>query len=188
MSTSEYIVHKTVVRLIKGDITDLDLDAIVNAANSSLLGGGGVDGAIHQKGGPRILEECRAIRERDWPNGLPTGKAVITSGGMLKAKHVIHTVGPVWHGGKRGESDLLATAYRSSLELASANRLKSLAFPSISTGAYGFPIELAGRIALKIVKAFLEIEEELREVVFALFSDSDFDVYVSLTDEIFVLK
>jgi len=176
------------VRLVKGDITDLDLDAIVNAANSSLLGGGGVDGAIHRKGGPKILEECKAIRAKDWPNGLPTGRAVITSGGLLKAKHVIHTVGPVWHGGKKMECDFLADAYRSSLDLALKNGLRSVAFPSISTGAYGFPIELAGRIALETVKTFLKNEHGLSEIMFVLFSASDFAVYQSLAHEIFPPK
>jgi O-acetyl-ADP-ribose deacetylase (regulator of RNase III) len=136
----EFQVGKTVVQLIRGDITNVEADAIVNAANSSLMGGGGVDGAIHHKGGPQILQECKRIRDTEWPDGLPTGKAVITSGGNLKAKHVIHTVGPVWTGGFHGESELLKQAYRNSLKLAVANELKIIAFPSISTGAYGYPI------------------------------------------------
>src|SRR3990172_7186292 len=125
-------VGKARIRLVQGDITDMETDAIVNAANSSLMGGGGVDGSIHRKGGPRILEECKRIRATEWPEGLPTGKAVITSGGSLKDKFVIHTVGPVWHGGGRGESELLADAYRNSLALAAAKKLRKVAFPSIS--------------------------------------------------------
>ncbi len=165
------------VHLVQGDITDVDADAIVNAANRTLMGGGGVDGAIHSKGGPRILEECRQIRANDWPDGLPTGKAVITSGGKLKTKHVIHTVGPVWHGGKRGEDKLLASAYRSCLKLAVDNELRRVAFPSIRTGAYGYPIEKASIVALETVKEFLENENRLREVAFVLFSKQDYDVY-----------
>lgn len=131
----EYIVGKTKIRIVRGDITEQCTDAIVNAANSSLMGGGGVDGAIHMKGGPKILEECKKIREIKWPEGLPTGKAIITTGGNLKAKYVIHTVGPIWYGGKHGEPELLSEAYRNSLKIAVANGIKTIAFPSISTGA-----------------------------------------------------
>ena len=140
-------------------------DAIVNAANSSLMGGGGVDGAIHRKGGPTIIKECIQIRSDQWPNGLPTGRAVITSGGNLMAKHVIHTVGPVWHSGNLGEAILLRDAYTNSLKLAVSSGLKTIAFPSISTGVYGYPIEEAGRIALATVKAFLEKEDRIEKLV-----------------------
>ncbi len=174
---SKFKVGKATVRLIRGDITEMETDAIVNAANSSLMGGGGVDGAIHRRGGPKILEECKKIRATEWPQGLPTGKAVITSGGNLKAKHVIHTVGPVWRGGNRGEPELLAQAYQNSLRLAVKKRLKTVAFPSISTGAYGYPVESASRIALEAVKEFLEKEDALNEVVFVLFSESALEVY-----------
>ena len=174
----EFQVGNAKLELIKGDITDVEADAIVNAANSTLLGGGGVDGAIHQKGGPKILEECKLIRATEWPDGLPTGKAVITSGGNLKAKHVIHTVGPVWLGGFHVEAELLKQAYRNTLKLAVAKGLKTIAFPSISTGAYGYPIEEASRIAVGTVKAFLEKEDRLEKVIFVLFSERDFEVYL----------
>ncbi|HID17441.1 TPA: O-acetyl-ADP-ribose deacetylase, partial [Candidatus Bathyarchaeota archaeon] len=152
----EIKIGKSVIKLIQGDITEQDVDAIVNAANPSLMGGGGVDGAIHRKGGPRILEECEKIRKTRYPNGLPTGGAVITSGGTLKAKYVIHTVGPIWKGGGAGEAKLLAKAYENSLRLAVKKGLKKVAFPAISTGAYGYPIEEASRVALKAIKEFLE--------------------------------
>jgi len=174
----EFHVGTAVLELIKGDITDIEADAIVNAANSTLLGGGGVDGAIHSKGGPKILEECKRIRATEWPDGLPTGKAVITSGGNLKAKYVIHTVGPVWLGGFHVESELLKQAYRNSLKLAVAKGLKTVAFPSISTGAYGYPIEEASQVAIKTVKDFLEKEDKLGKVIFVLFSDAAFKVYL----------
>jgi O-acetyl-ADP-ribose deacetylase (regulator of RNase III) len=140
MATNEYNVNAARVRLVRGDITEMATDAIVNAANSTLMGGSGVDGAIHRMGGPKILEECRQIRASDYPNGLPTGQAVITSGGNLKAKHVIHTVGPVWSGGKRGEPELLRQAYMNSLRIAVKTGLRTVTFPSISTGAYGYPV------------------------------------------------
>jgi O-acetyl-ADP-ribose deacetylase len=174
----EFKVGNATLILIKGDITDVEADAIVNAANSTLLGGGGVDGAIHRRGGPKILEECKLIRESEWPDGLPTGKAVMTSGGNLKAKHVIHTVGPVWHGGFHVEAELLKQAYRNTLKLAVSKGLRTIAFPSISTGAYGYPIEEASRIAIGTVKEFLEKEDRLERVIFVLFSDRDFEVYV----------
>ena len=155
----------------------MDTAAIVNAANSSLMGGGGVDGAIHRRGGARILTECRRIRETEYPKGLPTGKAVITSGGNLKAKHVIHTVGPVWHGGNQGEAELLRQAYVNSLHLAVAEGLRSVAFPSISTGAYGYPISMACAVALSAIKEFLEQENGLDLVVFVLFSEGDLQSY-----------
>jgi len=180
----EFQVGKAILELTRGDITDSEADAIVNAANSSLMGGGGVDGAIHRRGGPKILEECRRIRATEWPDGLPTGKAVITSGGNLKAKHVIHTVGPVWFGGIHVEAELLKQAYKNSLKLAVAKGLKTIAFPSISTGAYGYPIEDASRIAVTTVKDFLEKEDKLERVVFVLFSEEDFQVYLRNTRSI----
>ncbi len=177
MANNEFQVGKTVVRLVKGDITEMATDAIVNAANHSLMGGGGVDGAIHLRGGPKILEECRKIRATKYPDGLPTGQAIITSAGNLKAKHVVHTVGPVWSGGNRQESKLLAEAYVNSLRLVIVNRLRSVAFPSISTGAYGYPVKEASQVALRTIKEFLEREDNLAEVVFVLFSDADLQVY-----------
>ncbi|MGB9854492.1 MAG: O-acetyl-ADP-ribose deacetylase [Candidatus Bathyarchaeales archaeon] len=182
-NSCEFQVGNAKLSLVQGDITEMETDAIVNAANPSLMGGGGVDGAIHRKGGPKILQECKRIRAKEWPNGLPTGKAVITTGGNLKAKYVIHTVGPVWHGGKSGEAELLAEAYRSSLKLAASNGLKTIAFPSISTGAYGYPIEKACRIVLSTVKDFLEKEDKLEEVILVLFTRHDFEVYKEAAKE-----
>jgi O-acetyl-ADP-ribose deacetylase (regulator of RNase III) len=182
---NEFKVGKATLRLVRGDITEMETDAIVNAANSSLMGGGGVDGAIHRKGGPKILKECKRIRATDWPQGLPTGKAVITSGGNLKARHVIHTVGPVWRGGNRGEPELLAQAYQNPLRLAVAKGLKTVAFPSISTGAYGYPIEDACHVALEAVKKFLEKEDTLDEVIFVLFSKSALEVYAKNSEKVF---
>jgi len=179
----EFIIGKTKIRIVQGDITEQNTDAIVNAANSSLMGGGGVDGAIHRKGGPKILEECKRIRKNTWPDGLPTGKAVITTGGNLKARYVIHTVGPVWHGGKHGENELLAEAYKNSLKLAVSEGLKTIAFPSISTGAYGYPIEKASKITLKTVKEFLEKENNLNEVLLVLFSKPDLETYEKAAKE-----
>ena len=179
----DFIIGKTKIRIVQGDITEQVTDAIVNAANSSLMGGGGVDGAIHRKGGPKILEECKRIRETTWPDGLPTGRAVITTGGNLKARYVIHTVGPVWHGGKHGERELLAEAYKNSLKLAVSKGLKTIAFPSISTGAYSYPIEKASKIALKTVKEFLEKEDNLNEVLLVLFSKPDLETYEKAAKE-----
>ena len=170
------------IRFVKGDITELDSDAIVNAANSTLMGGEGVDGAIHRKGGPRILEECKRIRAEQWPSGLPPGKAIITSGGKLKAKHVIHTVGPVWRGGNAGEAERLGQAYENSLKLVVSSGLKTVAFPSISTGAYGYPIEEASHVALRAVRAFLETEDNISEVTFVLFSDRDLQIYLQAAE------
>ncbi|MEM2536368.1 MAG: O-acetyl-ADP-ribose deacetylase [Candidatus Hadarchaeales archaeon] len=181
----EFKVGKAVVRLVQGDITEQETEAIVNAANPSLMGGGGVDGAIHRKGGPTIREECARIREREWPDGLPVGEAVITSGGRLKAKYVIHTVGPIWRGGNKREPQLLAKAYRSSLSLAVSKGIKRISFPSISTGAYGYPVEKASRVALRAVKEFLEREDRLEEVRFVLFTESDLRVYEEAAKEIF---
>lgn len=181
----EIKIGKSVIKLIQGDITEQDVDAIVNAANPSLMGGGGVDGAIHRKGGPKILEECKKIRETLYPNGLPTGEAVITSGGNLKAKYVIHTVGPIWRGGGAGEAGLLAKAYVNSLKLAVEKGLKKVAFPAISTGAYGYPIEEASRVALKAIKGFLEKEGGLEEVRLVLFKERDLKIYEEAAKEIF---
>ncbi|MCS7125112.1 MAG: O-acetyl-ADP-ribose deacetylase [Candidatus Bathyarchaeota archaeon] len=180
----EFHVGKAKICVMQGDITEMDTEVIVNAANPSLMGGGGVDGAIHRKGGPKILEECKRIRATEYPNGLPTGKAVITTGGNLKAKYVIHTVGPVWQGGNHNEPELLAEAYRNSLKLAVSKGLKTISFPSISTGAYGYPIEKACRVALTTVKKFLENEDKLDKVVFVLFSQRDFEIYKEAAREI----
>jgi O-acetyl-ADP-ribose deacetylase (regulator of RNase III) len=169
--------NRTRVRLVRGDITRQETDAVVNAANSNLMGGGGVDGAIHRAGGPGILSECMEVRRTMYPEGLPTGEAVITGGGSLKARHVIHTVGPVWRGGGSEEERLLEAAYWNSLRVAVENGLKSVAFPSISTGAYGYPVEKAARTAHKTVKAFIEMNPSLDEVVFVLYSERDYEVY-----------
>ena len=176
------IINKTKLSLLQGDITKQSTDAIVNAANSSLMGGGGVDGAIHRSGGPAILEECKQIVSRT--GRLPTGEAVITTGGNLKARHVIHTVGPVWHGGNRGEPELLASCYRNSLVLAVANNLKTVAFPSISTGAFGYPVSLAAAVALETVIDFVRKDESLAEVSFVLFDDATYQSYVHALEEL----
>ncbi|MGA1974417.1 MAG: O-acetyl-ADP-ribose deacetylase [Conexivisphaerales archaeon] len=174
----ERVVGDTAIRLVLGDITFQDCDAIVNAANSSLLGGGGVDGAIHRNGGPKILEECKKIRATKYPGGLPTGEAVVTSGGDLKAQFVIHTVGPIWSGGGNGEGELLSKAYRNSLDAAASLGVHSIAFPSISTGAFGYPVEKASRIALDATVDFLlKGKRSLREVRFVLFSEDDLRTY-----------
>ena len=165
------------IRVVRGDITQVDADAVVNAANPSLMGGGGVDGAIHRVGGPKILEECMAIRRTMYPDGLPTGCAVMTSGGALKARHVVHTVGPIWKGGQQGEAELLQRAYISCLTLALENGLRSIAFPFISTGVYGYPVEEASRVAVGAVRGFLNESGWGGEVIFVAFSDRDYDVY-----------
>lgn len=164
-------INQSTVELVQGDITTQDTDAIVNAANASLRGGGGVDGAIHRAGGPQILAECKTI------GGCKTGDAVITGGGELPARHVIHTVGPVYRGGREGEAELLASAYRRSLEVASENGLSSVAFASISTGAYGYPVAEASRIALRTVMEYLRAHTDISLVRFVLFSAADFAVY-----------
>jgi O-acetyl-ADP-ribose deacetylase (regulator of RNase III) len=166
------------IQLIKGDITKLKVDAIVNAANSSLLGGGGVDGAIHRAGGPKILEECMVIREKQ--GGCKTGEAVITTGGNLPAKYVIHTVGPVWYGGKNNEDELLANAYKNSLRLATEYEIKSIAFPNISTGVYGFPKQRAAKIAVNAVKDFFNLTTLIKEVFFVCFDEENYKIYQSL--------
>jgi O-acetyl-ADP-ribose deacetylase (regulator of RNase III) len=155
------------LRIVQGDITKLATTAIVNAANSSLLGGGGVDGAIHRAGGPQILEECRQIRARQ--GGCKVGEAVITSGGRLPARYVIHTVGPVWNGGHKDEPELLARCYRNSLQLSLTNKLESVAFPGISTGIYHYPKPAAAALAVREVQQWLAAHEWPREVVFVAF-------------------
>ena len=186
MVAKEFKIGAATIRFVKGDITEVAADAIVNAANHTLMGGGGVDGAIHRKGGPEILEDCKKIRTTDWPEGLPTGKAVITTGGNLKAKHVIHTVGPVWRGGGYDESGLLAEAYVNSLRVAVMSKLRTIAFPSISTGAYGYPIQEASKIAVTTVRRFLETKDSLNEIIFVLFSERDLNVYVETANEVLV--
>jgi O-acetyl-ADP-ribose deacetylase (regulator of RNase III) len=171
-------IGPTVLTVVRGDITLQEVDAIVNAANSSLMGGGGVDGAIHRAGGPKILEECMAIVARQ--GECPTGEAVITGGGSLKARYVIHTVGPVWYGGTGGEERLLANAYANSLRLAVQNGIRTIAFPSISTGVYHFPVGRAARIALETVINFVEKDHSLSEVRFIVFSKNDYRVYAEV--------
>ena len=178
MIKKKFKIQNTIIELVLSDITDMDTDVIVNAANSSLMGGGGVDGAIHNKGGSLILEECKKIRETNYPQGLPTGEAVITSGGKLKTRFVIHTVGPVWNGGNHNEPQLLRKSYYSSLALASRKGLSSISFPSISTGTYNYPIKEASIIALKTIKDFVIKNSEIHKVVMVLFSKKTFNVYL----------
>jgi O-acetyl-ADP-ribose deacetylase (regulator of RNase III) len=167
------------IEIVEGDITQQAVDAIVNAANRSLLGGGGVDGAIHRAAGPELLEECRTL------GGCQTGQAKITRGYRLPARYVIHTVGPVWQGGDRQEDALLADCYRNSLTLAERHHLRSIAFPAISTGAYGFPIARAAQIALTETKRFLESNQTIEKVVFVCFGSSDFRVYREAYQQLF---
>lgn len=178
-------INGTTLKLIQGDITEQDVDAVVNAANSSLMGGGGVDGAIHRKGGDAILAECKEIRDTEYPDGLPTGEAVITTAGKLPANYVIHTVGPRWSDGHSGEREKLSNAYRNSLEIAAEEGLNSVAFPSISTGAYGYPIDQAARAALETVTEFLEDSDAgIDEVRFVLFSEDDLATYEEALAEV----
>ena len=163
------------IKLIKGDITKQTTDAIVNAANSSLLGGGGVDGAIHRAAGKALHEECVAIRNKQ--GGCPTGAAVITTGGNLSAKFVIHTVGPVWNGGTNKESELLKSCYLNSLGLAGANGIETIAFPNISTGIYGFPKTPAAKIAIDAVKEYMDANKTVKEVVFICFDEENYKIY-----------
>lgn len=168
------------ITVIQADITGLNVDAIVNAANSSLLGGSGVDGAIHRQAGPTLLEACKAIRAKQ--GGCPTGQAVITHGGNLPADHVIHTVGPVWHGGTQGEAQLLASCYRESLRLAVNHQLTSIAFPNISTGVYGYPKDKAAYIAVTTVKDFIQQlpTGALKQIVFVCFDSDNHALYQAL--------
>lgn len=166
------------ITLLQSDITKLKVDAIVNAANSSLMGGGGVDGAIHRAGGPVILEECRQIVARH--GRCATGEAVITSGGNLPAKFVIHTVGPVWHGGNNNEANLLQNAYLNSLKLAVENGIETIAFPNISTGVYGFPKEKASHIAVEAVTQFLSENDQIKQVYFVCFDQENYELYSQL--------
>lgn len=162
------------IEVLKGDITKLKVDAIVNAANTSLLGGGGVDGAIHGAAGPELLKECRTLR------GCDTGDAKITSGYNLPAKHVIHTVGPVWHGGNSNEEALLKSCYRRSLEEAIKNNIRSIAFPNISTGVYRFPKQLAAKIAIAEVTNFIENTQKIDSVIFCCFDEENYNLYKEL--------
>jgi O-acetyl-ADP-ribose deacetylase (regulator of RNase III) len=163
------------IELLKGDITKVHVDAIVNAANTSLLGGGGVDGAIHKTGGKAILEECQKIRDKQ--GGCKIGEAVITTGGNLPAKYVIHTVGPVWNDGKNDEEKLLALSYQNSLELAVKNQIQSIAFPNISTGIYRFPKEKAATIAINTVRNFLNTSDTIKKAIFVCFDTENYDIY-----------
>ncbi|MFA5107049.1 MAG: O-acetyl-ADP-ribose deacetylase [Patescibacteria group bacterium] len=167
----------TRIEIINADITTLHVDAIVNAANSSLLGGGGVDGAIHRAAGPELLKECEEI------GGCPTGEARITKGYKLPVKFIIHTVGPVWTGGTRNEADQLASCYRNSLTLAVENGVKTIAFPSISTGAYRFPVDIAAPIALREIRQFFQKNTSIKRVIIACFSEEVFDLYKKLAAE-----
>jgi len=169
----ELKINRGILTLVEGDITREETDAIVNAANSRLMGGAGVDGAIHSAGGPSIMEECRKI------GGCPTGQAVITTGGSLKAKYVIHTVGPVYQGGSKGEANLLKSAYLSSLKLASAKGLKSISFPAISTGVYSYPLAEAAHIALKIAVDYLRGNTDIEVIRFILFDRRLYDIFAA---------
>jgi Predicted phosphatase homologous to the C-terminal domain of histone macroH2A1 len=178
----EAIINHTKLSIIEGDITKQATDAIVNAANPSLMGGGGVDGAIHRAGGPAILEECKQIVAKQ--GRLPTGKAAITTGGNLKAKHVIHTVGPIWHGGSKNEAELLKSAYSECLKLATEHKLASISFPSISTGIYGYPVAEAARIAVSTVVSFLKEQvTSIKQVLFVLFDFRTYETYRSALQE-----
>lgn len=174
-----YKYKNSIVNIVEGDITKIKVDAIVNAANNTLLGGGGVDGAIHRAGGPKILEECKKI------GGCPTGEARITTAGKMPSKYVIHTVGPVYKGGNKGEEELLYDAYYNSLKLAKENNLKSIAFPSISTGVYGYPIDEASNIAIQAVMDFIDKENFMEEINFVLFNKNDFLLYKNKLDDLF---
>ena len=161
-----------------GDITKEDVDAIVNAANGSLMGGGGVDGAIHRAGGPEILKECKEIRRVRYPDGLPTGQAVITTAGRMAAKHVIHTVGPVYGRGGKDKAELLAACYRNSLELAAKNGLKTIAFPAISTGVYGYPLDEAAKVSSQAIEKFFRADNSIEEVRLVFFAAGDAEVFL----------
>ena len=182
MNMHQYRVRNTGIVFLRGDITKQETGAIVNAANSTLLGGGGVDGAIQRAGGPQILEECKQIRTRQ--GECPTGEAVITTGGNLPAGYVIHTVGPIWRGGGHGELEHLRNAYRNSLQLARERGIRSISFPSISTGAYRFPIDRAATIAVDTVKKFAEEYGMPVEIRFVLFSENDLGAYLEAWDKL----
>ena len=166
------------VVVLVGDITEMQVDAIVNAANSSLLGGGGVDGAIHRAGGPQILEECKEIRRTRFPDGLPTGEAVLTTGGDLKARYVIHTVGPIYGSSGGRDAELLAACYRNCLALAVEHNLKTLAFPSISTGAYGYPRDEAAKVSSEAIREFLKNDDSIEKVHLVFYRREDADVFL----------
>jgi O-acetyl-ADP-ribose deacetylase (regulator of RNase III) len=166
------------IEIIKGDITTLNVDVVVNAANSGLLGGGGVDGAIHRAGGAQIMEDCKAIRAKQ--GKLPAGGAVITRAGNLPAKHIIHTVGPVWNGGVSNESIKLGNCYQNALQLAVDNGSKTMAFPNISTGVYGYPKQEAAEIAIKIVTDFLTKHQEIEKVIFCCFDEENYQIMSKL--------
>jgi O-acetyl-ADP-ribose deacetylase (regulator of RNase III) len=170
-NTVQSKIGTSILELVQGDITTQDTEAIVNAANPGLLGGGGVDGAIHRAGGPQILEECRRL------GGCPPGQARITSGGRLRARYVIHTVGPVYYGGNRDEAAILADAYRNSLALASERGIRSVAFPSLSTGAYGYPLELAAAVALSTAISYLREHQDIKLVRFVLYGSEAYRAY-----------
>lgn len=174
--SQEYLNGKVVV--VAGNIVQIKADAIVNAANSSLMGGGGVDGAIHRAGGPRILEECGNIRKDKYPQGLPAGEAVETTGGLLPVRYVIHTVGPVWHGGNANEDSILANSYKNSIRLAEKSGCKTIAFPAISTGVYGFPPERAARIVSRVLKESLADSASLERVILVFFSPQDYEIFL----------
>ncbi len=171
-------INGSIITFVQGDITEQNVDAIVNAANSSLMGGGGVDGAIHRAGGTEILTDCKRIVAKQ--GRLPAGQAVITTGGNLKSRYVIHTVGPVWGGGNRNEAETLRNCYANSLKLAEQNGIKSVAFPSISTGAYRYPLNEAAKIALNAVRKFLESSSGIAEVRFVLFDPTTYDAYANI--------
>ncbi len=173
-----YAINHSAIELVQGDVTQQDTDAIVNAANSSLLGGGGVDGAIHRAAGPELLAECRTL------GGCDTGDAKITRGYRLKAKHVIHAVGPVYRDGHHGEAELLASAYRRSLELAAAHHLQSIAFAAISTGVYGYPLQDAARVALRTIINFIQEHDEPALVRMVLFDRRTFEVHQRVLEEL----
>jgi O-acetyl-ADP-ribose deacetylase (regulator of RNase III) len=179
-ATVKRTIQGQTLELVLGDITDQQVDAIVNAANAQLAGGGGVDGAIHRRGGPAIMAET----DRLYPAGCPTGSAVITGGGKLPAKHVIHAVGPVWQGGEAGEAELLAGAYRRSLELAVENQCHSVALPALSTGVYGYPLDLASRIALQTAIDFLREHGQPALVRFVLFGDRAYEAFETALGEL----
>lgn len=173
---TQIILAMNKIEIIQGDITKLKVDAIINAANESLLGGGGVDGAIHTAAGPKLLDECKTL------NGCKTGDAKITNGYNLKAKYVIHTVGPIWKGGQNNEEELLKSCYQKSLQIAEEKVIKSIAFPAISTGVYGFPFELASQIAYKTVKDILKFSKNIKRVIFVLFSNSDYNSFIEISN------